>query len=98
MVINKIKNGSEFFDLLSSLPSGLMREAMRFTKRNTLDVVQTGKKAMSAVCPRCLKAHLMKAAREKDMDKVLVQILVDMGEHSIGHNGYYMDKEKVIKI
>lgn len=91
-------NGAEILSFLSRLPAGLMREALSFAKRNSLGIIKYDKENINNVCPRCLKAHLMKKAEEKDLDKAVVEVLVNLGEYEMGHNGYYMDKEKVIKI
>jgi len=49
-------------------------------------------------CPRCLKAHLIRKAKELGMDvKNVKPFLASLGEE-VGHNGYYMDGEGVHEI
>jgi len=72
-----------------NFPEFLREEAKRFIFRNKLTEIH--------VCPQCMKAHLMKKAKEFGFNKEIGQI-----EKSIkcptGHEGYYLDQANLIKI
>ena len=79
----------------------LLKEAEEFRKRNSLALVGhtiPDKKPIFKCCSSCLKAHLIKKAEEKNLDKDLMEVLFLMVEHETGHHGYYLDGEEMIKI
>jgi|GEM_PF-3765564 len=71
------------------ISSSVKREAKLFLKRNIL--------AKNECCPRCLKAHLVKHAKQSlnILQALLVEEIIPF---EAGHHGYYMDAEEVIKI
>lgn len=49
-------------------------------------------------CLRCLKAHALNVARQKKLDKEAVSYLHESLLEEEGHEGYYLDEDKLIKI
>jgi hypothetical protein len=76
--------------LLNELPLFLREELGKFTKRNNL----VGENC----CPWCLKAHLIKKAKEKDMDAWAFEKIDEVFPDRTGHNGYYEDKGRIMEI
>lgn len=79
----------------------ILREAESFKKRNAIAVVACkldSRKKVYKCCPNCLKAHLIKKAEEWDLGRDLVEIIDNTVEHETGHYGYYMDKDKIVKL
>lgn len=81
--------------LFSKLPKPLREELNRFTDRNCLVALEN---SYEAVCEQCLKAHLLAEAKKMNIPKKLIESIKDSFEGKIGHNGYYMDQDKVIRI
>jgi len=79
-----------FFKMLIEAQAtyNFLEELSSFNERNLIH----GKEC----CPRCLKAHLLKASKDEPVHfhKTIKGYL--RGE--IGHNGYYLDGDEVIKI
>ena len=83
---------------LTNIPESLLKEADSFMKRNSLAVVACNvhnKEPVYECCHCCLEAHLIRKARELGLEKEEIQKIF---ECEIGHEGYYLDKEEVIKI
>jgi len=49
-------------------------------------------------CPSCLKAHAMKIAEMHNLDEDSIEFIMDILEGEIGHDGYYLDNEELLKI
>lgn len=49
-------------------------------------------------CQRCLKAHLIKKADELELGGRVKRFINRMISGEAGHNGYYMDGDKLIRI
>ena len=84
-----------------SIPAALYREARSFISRNSLAIicpVLNEKKLENECCPHCLKAHLLKTADEMNLGKAIHEIVLELPEYRIGHDGYYLDGEKLVKI
>ena len=85
---------------LTNIPDVLLKEANSFMKRNSLAVVACNvhnKEPVYECCPSCLEAHLIRKANQLGLEKEKKEIL-KIFEFKIGHEGYYLDKEEVIKI
>lgn len=73
----------------SKLPSKIKEEAMHFISRNILP-------DCGRVAPNCLKAHLIKSAKEMNLhDKI--SYIDGLFKADIGFNGYYLDSGKLKK-
>ncbi len=70
-------------------PTSLIESVNEFASRNVL--------LGEACCMRCLKAHLLKKAREEQSSDFisLVHRIID---EEAGHQGYYLDGEEIRKI
>ncbi|MEK6856003.1 MAG: hypothetical protein AABX66_02475 [Nanoarchaeota archaeon] len=49
-------------------------------------------------CPHCLKAHTIKKAKELELDRESVRFLSNLIKGNLGHDGYYLDGDELIKI
>ena len=82
-----------------NFPELFLIELEEFVNRNALakvDLNPHGK--VPHCCPRCLKAHALKKAKQTGLDEQglsLIQTL--MGEHERGHHGHYLDEERLIE-
>ncbi len=81
--------------LLSSnrISNSLKEEIRLFAKRNSL----AKRNSVNECCPRCLKAHLIKHAKQSP-DLLQALLVEEFIPFEAGHHGYYMDAEEVIKI
>lgn len=84
-------------EVLKLVPLELKDESLIFIERNHIPIPSLLKKKTKVICPRCLKAHLVHKARKMN-NHLLENAVYDSFDCEIGHNGYYLDKEKVIKI
>ncbi len=74
------------------IPDDLIAEAERFMDRNVIS------DADLQCCPQCLKAHVIKKATEFGLSTKEIEFLNEMFNSEIGHNGYYLDADKLIKL
>lgn len=74
------------------IPDELIFEIEDFSLRNSLV------NSPSITCCRCLKAHALKQAKEKGLSKSAVEFLGEVFDCTEGHNGYYLDKGRLVKI
>ena len=92
---NKLKN--QVFENITKtrvvlrLHPRLLLELEAFRSRNSAP------STISAYCIRCLKAHLIKKAREFHMEEEIENIHHEL-EDEVGHEGYYLDADRIIKI
>jgi len=85
--------------ILHGLPDDLLAELEDFVQRNSLGYVEKEDKKIHYCCSHCLKAHAIKKAKELKLDEKRMSWLNDLfGEHSEGHDGYYIDEDKLVKI
>ncbi len=81
------------------LPSALIEEIEDFAERNSLAVVGHtlhDRRPLHRCCPACLKAHILKVSEELNLNRKLVFQLSRTLPSPIGHNGYYIDEDKLI--
>ena len=80
-------------------PDSLIREIENYVKRNEIikEVYIEDFDNLYKCCPSCLKAHTLKKAREIGLDNLSIHLLANIFEGEIGHNGYYLDEEELIK-
>ncbi len=111
MVLKKIKKALEggFFlgfnviynlTKITNIPESLIKDARDFMKRNSCAVVACNienKEHIHECCPSCLEAHILKRANELGLNKERQEIK-KLFECEIGHEGYYMDKGKLLEI
>ena len=74
----------------------IIEEAERFAKRNAVVVDFMGREPKVHCCEKCLRAHLLKFGRDMSMLKRKRANVNDNLE--VGHDGYYIDKERLVKL
>lgn len=85
--------------ILHGLPDDLLAELENFARKNALIVSESDEGKLHHCCVRCLKAHALKKAKEIKLDKKRMSWLNDMfGNELEGHEGYYVDGGKLIKL
>lgn len=93
--------GKRQFENLFLLSPRLLREMELFTRRNSLVIVAHTLKDMAPMhccCERCLKAHLLKKTKEFALDKGYEKVVERLFECDAGHEGYYLDKNKMFRV
>jgi hypothetical protein len=100
MVLKKRYSGTECtvsaVEKSLQIPKRFWIELDSFIKRN---ILVTNNAEEKHYCSSCLKAHALKTARElKFQDKEMILIGKIFEKCSLGHDGYYLDSEKLIKI
>ena len=73
------------------IPSRFISDLEEFARRNYLPHIEE-------CCPQCLKAHAIKRAEEHNLSREEIGSLKSLFKGKIGHNGYYLDKEKLIEL
>lgn len=88
------------YEELKNLPEKVVREGERFCKRNLLMEFgsKKGSKEFFGCCERCLKAHLILKARSFGFGKEVLGRISNVFACERGHEGYYLDREKVVKL
>jgi hypothetical protein len=71
-----------------SVPLSFVKEIEEFVLRNTLEKGQC--------CFRCFKAHILKKAKIHGLNKSWLDEATKYLECESGHNGYYLDKGKLL--
>ena len=112
MVIKKISKALEggfligvniFYKLtkITNIPDLLIKEADSFMKRNSLAVVAcniNNKEQIHECCPSCLEAHLIRKAKELGLNNNHKEAIQKIFECKVGHNGYYLDRERLVRV
>ncbi len=83
------------------IPRALIDEMESFTERNSLAVIAhtlKNKKPIHICCSRCLKAHMLKKAKELRLNNRTLRVMNLYIKGPIGHNGFYIDKEELKKV
>lgn len=79
----------------------IVRQAEEFIGRNAIvPGIEMDNVILSKpiCCPRCLKAYVLEEAAREGLKKEQVDTLALIIPGKIGHEGYYMDDGKVVKI
>ena len=87
------------FEIEKNNTEKLFFELQEFVQRNllTVDSFEPLRK-IKVVCPNCLKGHLIKTSQEMGFSDMFTKIIYDNFKGECGHNGYYLDGEKLIKL
>jgi len=80
------------------IPDDLIAEIESFVERNSLATLNGINKTWNKCCDRCLKAHIMRKAEEFGLDNGTIKYLESLMKTETGHNGYYLDEDKLIKL
>lgn len=81
-------------------PDDFIEELRKFSKKNAIlheYSIHGNKKKSSVCCTRCLKAHALNICKRENLREA-EKIIEGAFEVEAGHNGYYLDSEKVVKI
>ncbi len=92
--LSKINSQSKF-----ALSQSLIDEINAFSKRNSIIEFYSCaicKKEINQCCPACLKAHALKIS--KGLDNEQERLISEIFQGDIGHNEYYLDGKKAIKM
>lgn len=81
---------------LTMVPRALLHELRLFAQRNSL--ADNRKHNWRGCCPNCLKAHAFVMLKEMKFKSEHVQRIMSHFPCSLGHNGYYLDGDKLISI
>ena len=73
----------------------LISEIDAFCERNNC---QTPVNELHTCCSRCLKAHAFRKAKEIGVSKDGMKVIFSLLNGKIGHEGYYMDGNELVKI
>ena len=95
------QTSKEKLEEILGLPKKLLFEMRGFIRRNSLAVIGysiKNKKPIHYCCPSCLNAHLIKKARDFGFEKDIEESLKKIFDCEIGHRGYYLDRNKLIKL
>ena len=78
----------------------LIKDISSFMQRNNLAVPSAPTKEVGQpiVCERCLKAHSLKRAQELSLPRAIVNMIENRFDCPVGHDGYYIDEDELIKI
>ncbi len=90
MALKLTYHASEFLFDIGKYSSQLLEEVERFKGRNKI----VGDK----FCERCFYAHMIKKAKELSIEKDFIIELKEKIRDEIGHDGYYLDCDNLIKI
>ncbi|MEM4271495.1 MAG: hypothetical protein QXD13_00145 [Candidatus Pacearchaeota archaeon] len=87
---------------LGSGHSAFEREVRNFIKRNIIIestmICNEGRfSSQIPCCPQCLKAHMLKKAKKFGLDEEKIYLLEQCLKCEEGHNGYYLDVNKMLK-
>jgi|SRR3989344_1517583 len=85
----------------SELPENLISEIESFRKRNALVEIEIPiRNAFTVVqcCPQCIKAHAIKKANDLGLGQQALNVIEKEFSGEIGHKGYYLDGEDLIKL
>ena len=74
----------------------LISEIDSFASRNNTANSENGE--LHTACPSCLKAHAIAKARELGLDQLSIEYIDKILEGEIGHQGYYLDEDNLIKL
>lgn len=84
------------------LPDNLIAELEEFISRNVVIKLEAETPRTSLelgkCCIRCLKAHAIRRGMETGLDKVSLAFLEGLFDCETGHDGYYLDSDKLVKI
>jgi len=81
------------------IPDNFISEVQSFINRNVLTKeVDISGLQKNHVCPRCMKAHTIVSAKKMCLDSRVISFLEEKLRGEIGHDGYYLDGDKLVKI
>ena len=93
------KLSDKIYSLEIQSPYKILNKIKSFIKRNSLAITKksNGKPTIHFCC-NCLKAYIIKIAKENNLGKNITNSLTIVLNCSLGHDGYYLDADKLMKI
>lgn len=84
----------------SKIPFSLLKEIEKFKKRNCLIAGFNSKIAgiKSVCCEQCLKAHILAKVRDFGLDSPLNETINVLFKCETGHNSYYLDEGRLLRV
>ena len=82
------------------VPNSFLIKIKEFAERNSIVDIRSCSSCAGVIhqcCPSCLKAYALKLA-EKDNEKSLVDFILKVSDQEIGHEGYYLDRNHILKL
>jgi len=103
MVLKKITPASEHaFSVVEhapQVPKEFWIELDNFVNRNTIAETSDRNGKTKHYCMHCLKAHALKIAQQRGLKNGEMKLIGRLFEKNhLGHEGYYIDGENIIKI
>jgi hypothetical protein len=89
------------FEKLDAVPGELLLEMETFTERNALAIIANKVKDRTPLyrcCVNCLKAYAVNIVKKFEMGGDVEDVISKVLECESGHDGYYIDEGKLIKI
>ncbi len=83
------------------MPLAIIEEIEEFTERNSIAVIAytiPERKPIHRTCPQCLKAHIIKTAQNLGVNRIAITNLISSLHCETGHNSFYLDEDKLIKV
>jgi len=78
------------------LAKKLIERISAFYFRNIITFKEEKGKKVAVCCPRCLKAYLLKIAKENNLNKKIINKIKKIGCET-GHYGYFMDSGDLVR-
>jgi len=101
LVEDRIEIEEIAFGFYPEAPMEFLDELEYFCNNNTTQVIveTEGEKIVwEFVCLRCLKAHAIRVAGEMGFQGSTLKFINKSVKGEIGHDGYYLNRNKLIKI
>ena len=76
-------------------PDALIADIESFVVRNSNGVSDED---LHTACPNCLKAYVLSKASEHGLDPRSIAYIREIFEGEVGHEGYYLDEDELVKI
>jgi hypothetical protein len=73
-------------EFISHLEDYIARNSIKLDEKKT------------SCCPRCIKAHAIKKARQLGLGAKAIDFLENALKCEKGHSGYYLDEDELVKI
>jgi hypothetical protein len=90
-------NEQPLFVGFSFLPTSFQRELQSFIARNSV-VASNPHPKKEHCCNHCVKAHALKMARTLQLDEDTLDVLSASLDGNPGHDGYYLDQGRLVKL
>tara|TARA_Y100000310_G_C20107855_1_gene545727 strand:+ start:261 stop:560 length:300 start_codon:yes stop_codon:yes gene_type:complete len=93
----KILTEQPIFVGFSFLPPSFQEEIQAFIVRNAIAQANPHP-TKEHCCDHCVKAHALKTAQLLNLNQDTLDVLSASLDGNLGHDGYYLDQERLIKI